>query len=214
LLARSHPIALVPCACPAPLAASAYNHGETYSALRSALAGDWPDLQLFPILLPVAPDGQFALVAFATAVASRGTVRLGVACPLAAPLVDPRFLAEPADLDRLEAGVGIIRDVIASSAMTRLGVSETRPGPGIRDSAALRDWIRHTISSYWHPAGTCRLGTSADEGAVVDPELRVHGITGLRMADASVMPLIPNVPLNTTVCAIAEKAAALIAGGS
>jgi choline dehydrogenase len=94
--------------------------------------------------------------------------------------------------------------------MARLGISETWPGPGARDSAGLRDWIRHTVGSYWHPAGTCRIGT--DDGAVTDPQLGVHGIAGLRVADASVMPAIPNAPLHATVLAIAEKAAALIAG--
>ena len=74
----------------------------------------------------------------------------------------------------------------------------------------MRDWIRGTVGSYYHPAGTCRIGADADPGAVVDPELRVRGITGLRIADASVIPVIPNAPLNATVLAIAEKAADLI----
>ncbi len=70
--------------------------------------------------------------------------------------------------------------------------------------------IRGTVASYYHPAGTCRIGADADAGAVVDAELRVRGISGLRIADASVFPLIPNAPLHATVLAIAEKAAGLI----
>ncbi len=75
-------------------------------------------------------------------------------------------------------------------------------------AGALRDYIRRGVGSYYHPAGTCALG------AVVDARLRVHGITGLRVADASVMPLIPNAHPNATVLAIAEKAAHLIRGAS
>ena len=213
---QDHPFAMACYAAAAPLRPSEYNHGETYAALRSPLAGDWPDLHLFPILLPLAtggrqaPDGGFALVASAVGVASRGTVRLASADPEAAPLIDPGFLAEAADLNRLEAGLGIIRRAAADAAMARLGISETWPGPGVRDSAGLRDWIRHAVGSYWHPAGTCRIGT--DDGAVTDPQLRVHGIAGLRVADASVMPTIPNAHPHATVLAIAEKAAALISG--
>jgi choline dehydrogenase len=97
--------------------------------------------------------------------------------------------------------------------MTRLGLAETSPGPGVRDGDSVRDWIRHNVGSHWHPAGTCRIGPASDPGAVTDPGLRVHGIVGLRLADASVMPLIPNAPLHATVLAVAEKAAALITGG-
>ncbi len=213
---QDHPFAMACYSAAAPLRPSGYNHGETYAALRSPLAGDWPDLHLFPILLPLAtggrqaPDGGFALVASAVGVASRGTVRLASADPEAAPLINPGFLAEAADLNRLEAGLGIIRRAAADAAMARLGISETWPGPGVRDSAGLRDWIRHAVGSYSHPVGTCRIGT--DDGAVTDPELRVHGISGLRVADASVMPVIPNAHPHATVLAIAEKAAALIAG--
>ena len=213
---QDHPTAMACYASAAPLPASGYNHGETYAALRSPLAGDWPDLHLFPILLPPGredgqdPKGSFALVASAVAPGSRGTVRLASADPEAAPLINPGFLAEHADLDRLEAGLGIIRRAAGGAAMARLGISETWPGPGVRDSVGLRDWIWRTVGSYWHPAGTCRIGTGED--AVTDPRLRVYGIAGLRVADASVMPAIPNAPLHATVLAIAEKAAALITG--
>jgi choline dehydrogenase len=142
---------------------------------------------------------------------SRGTVRLSCADPQAAPLIDPGFLAEAADLDRLVTGLGIIRRAAAGTAFARLGASEVRPGRGTRDGEGLRDWAMRTVGSYYHPAGTCRMG--ADPGAVTDPWLRVRGITGLRLADASVMPVIVNAHPNATVLAIAEKAAALITGG-
>jgi choline dehydrogenase-like flavoprotein len=217
---QDHPVVTVCYAAAAPMRASAYNHGETYAALSSPQAGDWPDLQLFPILLPIVPpgreipDARFALAASVVAPASRGTVRLASASPGAAPLIDPGFLAESADLDRLEAGLGIIRRAAASAAMTELGSRETWPGPGGRDRDGLRAWARSAVGSYYHPAGTCRIGPGTDPDAVVDPRLRVHGITGLRVADASVMPVIPNAPLHATVLAVAEKAADLIGGAS
>jgi choline dehydrogenase len=218
---QDHPVVMASYACAVPLPTSAYNHGETYASLSSPLAGDWPDVQLFPILRPTAPAGRkapdtgFALVASAVAVASRGTVRLAGASPLTAPLIDPAFLAESGDLGRLEAGLGIIRRAAASTAMARLGASEAWPGPRARDGEGegVRDWIRHAVGSYWHPAGTCRMGRASDPGAVTDPRLRVYGVAGLRVADASVMPVIPNAPLNAPVLAVAEKAAVLIASG-
>ena len=212
---QDHPVAMACYASAARLPRSRYNHGETYSALSSPLAGAWPDLHVFPILLPVAPPGLqapaggFALVASVVAPDSRGSVRLASADPLGAPLVDPGLLHEPRDVERLEAGLAVIRQAAGGAAFARLGITEAHPGPGIR-GGELRAWVRRTVSSYYHPAGTCQIGT--DEGAVTDPELRVHGITGLRVADASVMPLVPNAHPNATVLAIAERAASLIVG--
>jgi choline dehydrogenase len=221
---QDHPIAMACYEPPEPLPSSRYNHGETYSALRSPLAGAWPDLHLFPILLPVAPAGcqapagGFALVASVVAPESTGSVRLASADPLASPLIDPGFLRAPGDLDRLEAGLVMIRQAAASAAFTSLKATEVWPGrqgrSGPRQEADgdLRAWIRRTIGSYYHPAGTCRMGPGSDEGAVVDPALVVHGIAGLRIADASVIPVIPNAHPHATVLAIAERAADLAGG--
>ena len=80
----------------------------------------------------------------------------------------------------------------------------------MHDERELRDYLRHDTDPYWHAVGTCRIGT--DPAAVVDPQLRVHGIEGLRVADASVMPSIPGANTNATVLAIAERAATLVGG--
>ena len=98
--------------------------------------------------------------------------------------------------------------------MSELGIREAWPGSDTGDSDGVRTWARSTVGSYYHPVGTCRIGSAADRGAVVNPQLRIHGITGLRVADASVMPVIPNAPLHATVRAIAEKAADLITAPS
>lgn len=212
---QDHPVVTLTYTSARPLPASVYNHGETYAALRSPLAGDWPDLHLFPILLPSAPPGYrppaegFTLAAAVMAPDSRGSVRLASADPAGAPLIDPGFLRAPRDTDRLAAGLSILRGAAASSAFSPLAVTETVPGPGTAGDRELKTYIRRTVGSYYHPAGTCRMG--AGEQAVTDPaDLSVRGISGLRVVDASVIPLIPNVPPSATVLAIAEKAADLI----
>ena len=131
---QDHPVVLACYAVPAPLPRSRYNHGEVYAALRSELAGAYPDLHLFPILLPVAPAGYpappagFALVAAVVAPDSRGCLRLASADPRAAPLIDPGFLREQTDVDRLEAGLGIIRTAAATAAFSRVHAAGRAPG--------------------------------------------------------------------------------------
>jgi len=213
---QDHPMAMASYASPPELPRSKYNNGEMYAALRSDLASEVPDLQLFPILLPMAPPGcepppaGFNLVASVIAPYSRGSVRLASADPQAAPLIDPRFLDDERDLDRLEAGLGMARQAAAGASFSSLRESEAWPGPDVRTSAGIRDYIRRTVGSYYHPVGTCQMGTGPD--TVVDTELRVREVSGLRVADASVMPAIPNAPTNATVLAIAERAAELITG--
>ena len=214
---QDHPVVKASFAAESPLPRSKYNHGEMYASLRSPLSGAHPDLHLFPILLPVPagagyppPAAGHVLVAAAMAPDSRGSVRLASPAPQDAPLIDPGFLRDGRDLDRLEAGLLMIREAAASAAFSRAQTAEAWPGADVRTSAGLRDFIRRTVDSYHHPAGTCRMGLDAD--AVVDTELRVRGITGLRVADASVMPAIPNAHPNATVLAIAERAADLISG--
>jgi len=214
---HDHPIVKASFAAASPLPRSKYNHGEMYAALGSPLAGKYPDLHLFPILLPMPPGAGYpppaaghVLVASAMAPDSRGSVTLASADPQEPPLIDPGFLRDGRDVDRLEAGLLLIRQATASAAFSPAQTTEAWPGADVRTPAGLRDYIRHTVDSYHHPVGTCRMGP--DAGAVVDLELRVRGIAGLRVADASVMPGIPNAHPAATVLAIAERAADLIAG--
>jgi choline dehydrogenase len=213
-----HPVVKASYASPTPLPGSRYNHGEVCAALRSTRSGTYPDLHLFPILLPLAPAGcqppaaGFVLVASVVAPASVGSVRIACADPQAAPLIDPGFLRETSDLDRLAEGLALARRVAASVPLSGLHAREVWPGADVRTRAGLRSYIRRTVASYYHPAGTCRMGSGGD--AVVDTQLRVRGLAGLRVADASVMPSIPNAHPNATVLAIAERAAELISGVS
>jgi choline dehydrogenase len=209
---QDHPVVMITYRAPAPLPASRYNHGEVYTLVRTELAAGYPDVQLFPILLPLAapgfepPAAGCNLVAAAVAPNSRGSLRLASPAPDAAPLIDPGFLTDPRDVDRLETGLQLLRAAAATDGFAATGLTELWPGP----DAGLRDYIRRAVGSYYHPAGTCRMGTGAD--AVVDLQLKVIGLSGLRVADASVMPVIPNAHPNATVLAIAERAADLILG--
>jgi choline dehydrogenase len=215
---QDHPIALASYATEIALPVSQYNHGEMYAALRSGLGGAYPDLHLFQILFPLAPAGNeapatgYALVASVVAPESRGSVQLVSADPQESALIDPGFLRIGRDLDALTAGMALVRQ--ASSGRGFWGEfsqekhREVYPGPDARTDADLRNYIRRTVASYYHPVGTCRLGQ--DDRAVVDVQLRVQGVDGLRVADASVMPAIPNAHPNATVLAVAERAADLI----
>jgi choline dehydrogenase len=211
---QDHPITPTCYGSAEPLPASNYNHGEAYSALRSDHAGAWPDLHLFPILFPLPvgnlqpPPAGYLVVASVVAPEGAGQVALASADPAADPLIDPGFLRAGRDLDRLEAGIRLIREAAATPEFPHAHGTEVWPGSDVRTSAEVRDYIRHTLVSYYHPAGTCRLGADAD--SVVDLQLRVQGVTGLRVADASVLPSIPNAHPNATVLAIAERAADLI----
>jgi choline dehydrogenase-like flavoprotein len=138
---------------------------------------------------------------------SRGEITLRSADPTAAPAIDPRYLTEKADLDVLEEGVALSREIAQSKALAGHCVGEARPGPDVKD---LRADIALRMNTIFHPVGTCKMGT--DEMSVVDPELRVRGIEGLRVVDASIMPTIVGGNTHAPVVMIAEKAAAMIQG--
>lgn len=193
------------------------NHSELVGLLRSRPDVDVPDLQIFLVTLPLnaptlqAPQYGYSLGAGLMTPHSRGTLRLSSADPSSPPLIDPDYLADPRDRQALEEGLRIARRIGRAPAMAAWPSTEALPGPAIPDTA-LGDHLRAGVSTYFHYAGTCRLGT--DQLAVVDPELRVHGITGLRIADASIIPAVPTANTNATVLAIAERAAELVRDGA
>jgi choline dehydrogenase len=144
---------------------------------------------------------------------SRGHVRLRSASPFDAPLIDPCSLCDPedADLERLIIGARMARKVFEASAFESYRGEETAPGAGVQRDDAFADHIRATAEYLYHPVGTCAMGV--DDDAVVDPELRVHGLDGLRVVDASVMPVVTRGNTNAPTIMIAEKAADLIRAG-
>jgi len=117
---------------------------------------------------------------------SRGWIRLTGPDPLAKPAINPNYLGCEADLRRLTNGVKLARQIFGTRAFAEWMGTEILPGPAVEGDETLRAWVRQTADSYHHQAGSCRMGS--DAMAVVDPQLRVHGVEGLRIADASIMP--------------------------
>jgi choline dehydrogenase len=139
---------------------------------------------------------------------SRGAIALRSASPSDAPAIRPGYLTAPRDLIVLREGVKILRSVFAQAPFERFRGPELAPGPDVRSDAAIEAWIRRTADTVFHPVGTCKMGTSDD--AVVDAQLRVIGMEGLRVADASIMPTIPSANTHAPTVMIAEKAADMI----
>jgi choline dehydrogenase len=152
----------------------------------------------------------YLLNAFLLRPVSRGRVTLGGPRPLDPPRIDANFLAEPQDIVVLREGVKMARRILAAPAFDPHRGVELSPGVNVRSDTELDDAIRRTVATAFHPVGTCKMGT--DGMAVVDPELRVRGIQGLRVVDASIMPTIIGGNTNAPVIMIAEKAADMIAG--
>ncbi len=139
---------------------------------------------------------------------SRGTVRLASADPTAAPVIDPAYLSDPDDGELLLDGMDLIREVMANKIIAGDISLELSPGADYPDRPALAKELPNRATTVYHPVGTCRMG--ADERAVVDPSLRVRGIDGLRVADASIMPSITGGNTNAPAMMIGEHAAALM----
>ncbi len=142
---------------------------------------------------------------------SRGEIRLGSADPTAAPVIDPQFFNDDRDLAALVRGYREIRRLMDSPVFEPFRGPEVVPGREFDTDDALAGWVRDTASTIFHPVGTCRMG--GDANSVVDPQLRVRGIDGLRVADASIMPTLVGGNTNAPVIMIAEKAADMIRAG-
>lgn len=128
--------------------------------------------------------------------------------PLQAPAIRPGYLSDEDDYRVLEAGMEHARRIFAAPALARHSVVETSPGPQVVEREALREFFRQKAVTIYHPVGTCRMGE--DPGAVVDSRLRVHGVDGLRVIDASVMPVLTTGNTNAPTIMIGEKGAAMI----
>jgi choline dehydrogenase-like flavoprotein len=141
---------------------------------------------------------------------SRGWVRLRSADPTDKPRIQTNSLADPDDVAALVAGARLAREIAASEPFASVLGRELLPGADVGGDDDLAEDLRNRVELLYHPVGTCRMGS--DEDAVVDPELRVRGVDGLRIADASVFPLIPSGNTNAPTIAVAERAADIIAG--
>jgi choline dehydrogenase len=199
-----------------PMPPSRSGHGDAIGLIHTEYAGEGPDAQLLfvdstGIGLP-GDDGSVVGYVIAASVMlpfSRGSVRLSGPDAGAPPIVDPNYFGDARDLSTFVAALRVARQIGAAAAYDPWRAAEAVPGPGA-DDAALRNFVKAACQSYNHPVGTCAMGDT--EMSVVDSELRVHGISGLRVADGSVMPSIPSANTAATVFAIAERAAELIGG--
>jgi choline dehydrogenase len=190
---------------------------ESVGFVRSSLATDAPDIQLhaLPWCYPdpgagdhgkQRPDARPSLSVFSTLIypKSRGTIRLASADPTAAPLIDYGYLNEPDDIKVLAEGTEMIREIMASGAFGGGVKEEIYPGDAVPKGSDMTQAIRQRSVSVMHAVGTCRMGV--DDRAVVSPDLRVRGIDGLRVADASVMPSITGGNTNAPCYMIGERA--------
>jgi choline dehydrogenase len=145
---------------------------------------------------------------------SRGTIRLVSTNPDDAPLIDPNYLASERDLDILVDALTWSRRILNAPAFGPYRKTELEPGPDVTSRDGLIAFIRRKAESVYHPVGTCRMGAAADGMSVVTPDLKVKGVEGLRVIDASVMPRLTGGNTNAPVIMIAERAAEMILGGS
>jgi len=144
--------------------------------------------------------------------ASRGRITLASADPLDQPLIDPAYLSAPADLPQFVTGLQMLREIFHAKPLGDILGRELGPGSEARSEEEIATYVRDRASgTIFHPVGTCKMGT--DELAVVDPSLRVHGLEGLRVVDASIMPTLIGGNTNAPTIMIAEKAAAMMLGG-
>ena len=182
--------------------------------------GDRPTIQLYCVptvyvdrdVLGIAPTHGVTLNACLLRPKARGSVRLASDDVSAAPRIDPQYLGDLDDLRLTIAAFRYARDVLATSPVKEMVTRELVPGPDITSDADLAAHCRKTVKTNYHPSGTCRMGREADRQTVVTPDLRVRGIAGLRIVDASIMPTIPSGNTNAPVLAIADKAVDIIMG--
>jgi len=139
---------------------------------------------------------------------SRGSIRLRSADPFDAPSMAPNYLATPLDRETAIASVRLARSIAESGPMKPYVRREHKPGPAAISDQELLEFVRNTGATIFHPSGTCKMGS--DDQAVVDDQLRVHGVQGLRVVDCSIMPTLVSGNTNAAAVAIAERAADLI----
>lgn len=165
-----------------------------------------------PHFAPDAGDGRprFTIIPGITKPKSRGTVRLSGPNPDDPPLIDPNYFSHPADMTAMIAAVRRSREIGRQPALANWSAGEHFPGPEVESDAAIAAWVARDVSTWFHPVGTCRMGAGADD--VVDPALRVRGVAGLRVADASVMPDIVSVNTQAAATMIGWRGGGFVLG--
>jgi pyridoxine 4-oxidase len=193
---------------------SHYNHADALLYAPRSDPGESPEHLVMCLSLPFVlpsvgslPPPAYVLVSCLMRPRSRGSVKLASGNPRAPALIDPNHLSEAADLDLLVEGVSLAREIGAGAAFADWRSREVYPGPEAKTTGDIRKFVISAADSFHHPVGTCRIG------AVVDDALRVKGVAGLRVIDASVFPGIPQAMTNAAAIAVAEKASDLVLAG-
>lgn len=201
-----------------PVLASRYQHSESLMYIERPGRSGAPELVLACVVLPVTteqfagpPMGEgYTLMFGFTHPRSRGSLRLASADPAAAPLIDPNYLAEEYDRESYLAALKAAQSVGGAAALAEWCEGEVLPGPGVRSKSERQDFLQKAAFTHHHPVGTCKMGASED--AVVSPDLRLRGVDGLYVCDASIIPSITTGPVNAAIIAIAERASDLLRG--
>jgi choline dehydrogenase-like flavoprotein len=191
------------------------NFAEAGGFIKSAPEESIPDLQLHFVVGKLVDHGRKTVLGHGYSChvcllrpKSRGTLRLASADPQVMPLIDPAFLQDPDDAARLVRGFKVMRELMQQPALARHGGVESKASAHARSDAQIEQFVRFHADTIYHPVGTCRMGP--DAMAVVDARLRVHGVAGLRVVDASVMPSVVGGNTNAPVIMMAEKAVDMI----
>ncbi|QDY70812.1 choline dehydrogenase [Qingshengfaniella alkalisoli] len=197
----------------------ASNQFESAAFIRSRAGVQYPDIQYHFLPIAVRYDGQAAAEGhgFQAHVgpmrsASRGAVSLKSADPSDAPKILFNYMSHDSDWEDFRACIRLTREIFAQDAFKPYVKHEIQPGDAVQSDAALDDFIREHVESAYHPCGTCRMGRADDPMAVVDPDTRVIGVDGLRVADSSIFPRITNGNLNGPSILVGEKASDHILG--
>ncbi len=193
------------------------NFAEAGGFIKSAPEEPIPDLQLHFVVGKLVDHGRKSVLGHGYSChvcllrpKSRGSLRLASADPQVAPLIDPAFLQDPDDTARLVRGFQVMRRLLQQPALTRHGGTESATSVLAQSDAQIEQFVRNHADTIYHPVGTCRMGPGPMD--VVDARLRVHGVAGLRVVDASVMPTVVGGNTNAPVIMMAEKAVDMIVG--
>ncbi len=197
----------------------ASNQFEAAGFIRSRAGVDYPDVQFHFLPLAVRYDGTAAVRGHGYQVhvgpmrsKSRGEVRLRSADPAAAPSIRFNYMSHPQDWEEFRRAIRLTREILGQPAFAPYADGEIQPGPGVQSDAEIDAFVRDHAESAYHPCGTCRMGRADDPMAVVDPEARVIGVEGLRVADSSIFPQVTNGNTNAPSIMVGEKAADHVLG--
>jgi choline dehydrogenase len=186
---------------------------QTLLTLRSAHASKGCDLMILPTsITPFKTrrtlSGSFDLFVALMRPRSRGYLKLRSADPNAAPIIDLGFFTHHEDMPLIIEGVRAVRQLAKTPPLSKLIVKEMYPGPEVSEASKLEAAVTAGVGTYQHPVGTCRMGQDTKKGAVVNSQGYVHGVEGLSVIDASIMPVIPSANTNLPTIMIAERCSA------